>query len=175
MTDMSKTFNVITDDCDEVIFHKISLGAFHTSMFTRTVATTKVISCLTGEIHNKNKATFLKSTLPYHLESKTHIYHASERGQFWFSSGWAPLMIANKRGPPLQSLINMGNLLPFKVSILSGMWASVVFRSAIGLPRSADTEVGALINKPKQNWKKIKNNGHRKHFYHVFQMGKKTH
>lgn len=73
----SQTFNVVTDDCDEVMFHKISLGTFHTSMFTRTEATTEDISFLTGEIHNKYKATFLKSTLPYHLESKTHIYHAS--------------------------------------------------------------------------------------------------
>lgn len=77
MTGLSKTFNVVTDDCNEVIFHKISLGAFHTSMFTRTVAITEDFSFLTGKIHNKNKATFLKSTLPYHLESQTHIYHAS--------------------------------------------------------------------------------------------------
>ena len=43
----------------------------------------------------------------------------------------------------------------FSCSILSGMCTSVAFRLAIGLPRSADTEFVALINKPKQN-KKIK-------------------
>lgn len=31
------------------------------------------------------------------------------------------------------------------------MYTSVVFRLAIRLPRSADTELGLLINKPKQN------------------------
>lgn len=62
----------------------------------------------------------------------------------------------------------------FNLSILSGMCTSVVFRLAFGLPRSADTELRALINKPKQNWKNVKDNGHRKHFYHVFQMGKNT-
>lgn len=37
---------------------EVHLGAFHTSMFTKTVATTEEISFLTKEIHNKNKATF---------------------------------------------------------------------------------------------------------------------
>lgn len=55
------------------------------------------------------------------------------------------------------------------------MRTSVVFRLAIGLPRSADTEFVALINKPKQNIKKKKKDkGHRKHFYHVFKMGRNT-
>lgn len=43
-------------------------------MFTRTVATTKEISFLTGQMQNINKATFiLKSTLAYHLERPTFI------------------------------------------------------------------------------------------------------
>lgn len=112
MTSLSKTLNVVTDDCDDVIFQKISLGAFHTSMFTRTVATTEDISFLTGEIHNKNKATVLKSTLPYHLESKTHIYHASWSWEFSFNI--SPSDDSEQEGfPPLKSLINMGNLVPF--------------------------------------------------------------
>ncbi len=73
----SQKFNVVTDSCDEVIFHNISHGASHTSMFTRTVPTPEDINFLTGEIHKKNKVTVVKPTLPYHLESKTHIYHAS--------------------------------------------------------------------------------------------------
>lgn len=85
MTGLSKTFNVVIDDCDEVIFHISGLGSFHTfSMFTRTAATTEDISFLTGEIHNRNKA-ILKSTLPYHLELKIHPYHASQSWEFSYS------------------------------------------------------------------------------------------
>lgn len=67
----------------------------------------------------------------------------------------------------------MGTLFHLNFTILSGMCTSVVFRSVFGLPRSADTEIdqqqSILINKPKQN---LQNKRHRKHFYHVFQMGK---
>ncbi len=65
MIDLSKTFNEVTDDSDEVIFPKNSLGVFHTSMFARTVATTEDISFLfTGEIQNKTKPLFW--SLHYH-------------------------------------------------------------------------------------------------------------
>lgn len=52
------------------------------------------------------------------------------------------------------------------------MCTSVVFRLAIGLPRSADTELGALINKPKQNLKN-KRQRPQKTFLPCFPNGKK--
>lgn len=54
------------------------------------------------------------------------------------------------------------------------MWTSVVFRSAIGLPRSADTEVGALINKPKQKVEKNKRQRPQKTFLICFPKWEKN-
>lgn len=58
MTGLSKTFSVATSDCDEVIFHKASLGAFHTSIFTITVATAEVINFVQGKYITKTKPLF---------------------------------------------------------------------------------------------------------------------
>lgn len=41
------------------------------------VEATEEIRFITRGIHNKQQSHVLKSPLPYHLESKTHIYHAS--------------------------------------------------------------------------------------------------
>lgn len=85
MTGSSKSFSVITEYCTDVIFHKIRRGAFHTSTSLELQQQQRTLAFLQGKYVTKNKATFLKSTLPYHLESKTHIYQASQSWEFSFS------------------------------------------------------------------------------------------
>lgn len=55
------------------------------------------------------------------------------------------------------------------------MRTSVVFRLAIGLPRSADTEFVALINKPKQNIKKKKKTKVTENISTMFSKWEETH
>lgn len=123
MIGLSTTLKVVTDDCDEEIFHKTSRGAFHTSMFTRTVATTDDISFLTGKYKTIKKK--LKSTPPYHLESRP-IFITPLR-----------VLIEQQLSPSddsqegfcltLKSLINMCDVASFHFTVLSGMCTSVAF------------------------------------------------
>lgn len=77
MAGLPTTFNVVTDDCDEEIFHKTSHGAFHTSMFTRIVAITEDISFLTGKYKSIKKPLLFEVYTIIPLRIMTHIYHAS--------------------------------------------------------------------------------------------------
>lgn len=59
-----------TDNHNGVASNNNNLAAFHTSIFNRNVAASEEIR-LTGEIKT---GTFLKSTQPYHLESKPSCF-----------------------------------------------------------------------------------------------------
>lgn len=130
--------------------HTLSCWSFHTSSVTGIAVNSNIRR--QSMSNNRNTKTWgVVWSLHYHTTQNPRPGSTGQSRNQSCQHNWnpphpPPLCVGRRRG---RSYSGNGPLL---ISILSGMWTSVVFRLGCDLLRSADPDVGTLVNKPKQMW-----------------------